>query len=109
MPRQPNISHLNSWGRIQKNLHPDLPLHVSGVKSRFRSLIEVELRQLPIEQMMVLEEVLELKLLASGGNFQPGLWDTEKCYRASFCGARPLTSDLSAFPHSPVDTFFFEP
>lgn len=39
---------------------PDLPVYVYHVKPRFRSVIETELRQLPITQITVLEENLEL-------------------------------------------------
>lgn len=47
-------------GEFRKIGRPDLPVYVYHVKPRFRSLIEAELRQLPIEQIMVLEEDLEL-------------------------------------------------
>jgi 3',5'-cyclic-nucleotide phosphodiesterase len=39
---------------------PDLPVYVYHVKPRFRSVIETELRQLPIAHVTVLEENLEL-------------------------------------------------
>jgi hypothetical protein len=39
---------------------PDLPVYAYHLKPRFRNLIEEELRRLPISQLTVLEEDLEL-------------------------------------------------
>ncbi len=47
-------------GEFRKIGRPELPVYVYHVKPRFRSVIEAELRQLPIAQMTVLEEDLEL-------------------------------------------------
>ena len=47
-------------GEFRKIGRPDLPVYVYHVKPRFRSVIETELRQLPIARITVLEEDLEL-------------------------------------------------
>ena len=47
-------------GEFRKIGRPDLPVYAYHLKPRFRNLIEGELRQLPISQLTVLEEDLEL-------------------------------------------------
>lgn len=47
-------------GEFRKIGRPELPVYVYHVKPRFRSVIEAELGRLPIPQMTVLEEDLEL-------------------------------------------------
>lgn len=47
-------------GEFRKIGRPDLPVYAYHVKPRFRSLIEAELRELPIAQITILEEDLEL-------------------------------------------------
>jgi hypothetical protein len=52
---------LELMGReFRKIGRPDLPVYAYHLKPRFRNLIEEELRRLPISQLTVLEEDLEL-------------------------------------------------
>ena len=47
-------------GEFRKIGRPDLPVYAYHLKPRFRSLIEAELYQIPLGQLTVLEEDLEL-------------------------------------------------